>query len=149
MKRPALSVAIAAIFLVGGFWLLREPSSATPDLPVMTVYKSPTCGCCVKWIDHLEENGFVVKTVTRRNMNPVKAKYMVPASMESCHTGVVDGYVVEGHVPAREIKRLLAEGIDAAGIAVPGMPIGSPGMEGPNADTDHRSNGTRVVFAQY
>lgn len=99
------------------------------DKPLVTVYKSPTCGCCSKWMTHLEENGFAVKGVDT-DMGPIKKKYSVPAKLSSCHTGVVDGYVVEGHVPAKEIKKLLKERPKVTGLAVPGMPIGSPGMEG-------------------
>lgn len=106
------------------------PSTAwAGDAPVIKVYKTPTCGCCVKWIDHLEQAGFIVESETLGNVNPVKAANGVPPKLASCHTAIVDGYVVEGHVPADIISRLLAEKPDIAGVAVPGMPVGSPGME--------------------
>ncbi len=110
-----------------------ETPVTTADLPVVTVYKTPTCGCCEGWVEHLEATGFQVKTVNVNNLTDIKREHGVPTSLTSCHTGVVDGYVVEGHVPAEDVKRLLAERpAGVAGIAVGGMPIGSPGMEGPN-----------------
>ena len=104
-------------------------SAVDPSLPTVTVYKSPTCGCCSAWADHLRENGFPVETVDVDDLQAVKAEYGIPPGLQSCHTAVVDGYVVEGHVPADDVKRLLAEHPEAAGLAVPGMPVGSPGME--------------------
>jgi hypothetical protein len=102
------------------------------DAPLMVVYKSPTCGCCAKWIDHVKANGFRVEVhdVTD-NVAAKKAEWRVPGALHSCHTAKVGDYVLEGHVPAEEIKRLLAEKPAVAGLAVPGMPMGSPGMEGP------------------
>lgn len=105
--------------------------TAVPSTPV-TVYKSPTCGCCGKWVEHLGENGFEVETVDVNAMTSVKESLGVPQSMYSCHTAQVGGYVIEGHVPAADITRLLQQRPPIAGLAVPGMPIGSPGMEGPN-----------------
>lgn len=99
------------------------------SLPEMTVYKSPTCGCCGDWITHMEEHGFTIKTIQTDNMVPIKAENGVPIEMQSCHTAVVDGYVIEGHVPADDVVRLLNERPAVGGLAVPGMPIGSPGME--------------------
>ncbi len=101
--------------------------------PVVTIYKSPTCGCCGAWAEHMQQAGFQVREV---NLSPaalqqLKAKYGVPPNMVSCHTAIVDGYVVEGHVPAQEVQRLLKERPPVKGIAVPGMPVGSPGMEVP------------------
>ena len=95
----------------------------------MTVYKSATCGCCEKWITHMEENGFKVKGIDVQNMDVVKQKYGISRQIASCHTAIVDGYVVEGHVPASDVKKLLAEKKDVIGLSVPGMPMGSPGME--------------------
>lgn len=100
----------------------------------ITVYKSPTCGCCGKWVDHLKDAGFSVRAEDVRDLNAVKARYGVQPHLASCHTAVVDGYVVEGHVPAASIKRLLRERPAVKGLAVPGMPVGSPGMEGPNPE---------------
>lgn len=94
------------------------------------VYKTPQCGCCRAWVDHLAENGFQVEAVDMDDLSAVKQQYGVAPALEACHTAVVDGYVVEGHVPADVIKKLLQERPKVAGIAVPGMPAGSPGMEG-------------------
>ena len=100
-----------------------------PDAPTLTVYKSPTCGCCAMWAEHMEAAGFTVETRDRDDMAAVKDSLGLPSDLASCHTGVVGGYVVEGHVPAEQVARLLQERPDALGLAVPGMPIGSPGME--------------------
>ncbi len=100
----------------------------------LDVYKSPTCGCCSKWADHLRENGFTVTTRDMEDVGSVKSELGVPSDLGSCHTAVVEGYVVEGHVPADVIARLLDERPEVAGIAVPGMPRGSPGMEAPVSD---------------
>jgi hypothetical protein len=97
----------------------------------ITVSKTPQCGCCKKWVDHLRTNGFEVAVVDMDSVEPVKRQNGVPAALGSCHTAVVDGYVVEGHVPADLIERLLNERPEVKGLAVPGMPMGSPGMEGP------------------
>jgi hypothetical protein len=91
--------------------------------------KSPTCGCCTKWIDHLKANGFAVRSHDTQDVTQPSQRLGIPAGYGSCHTAVVDGYVIEGHVPARDIRRLLKEKPQARGLAVPGMPIGSPGME--------------------
>lgn len=108
--------------------------AAAPAAGEVTVYKTPACGCCSKWVDHLKANGFAVRAEDVRDLNAVKARYGVQRHLASCHTAVVDGYVVEGHVPAEAIKRLLRERPAVKGVAVPGMPVGSPGMEGPNAE---------------
>ncbi|WP_369158215.1 DUF411 domain-containing protein [Candidatus Thiodiazotropha sp. LNASS1] len=98
------------------------------------VYKSPTCGCCNDWVKHLQQNGFSVQAHDRSDMQLVKRTLNVPQGLQSCHTAVVGDYVVEGHVPAKEIVRLLREKPAVKGISVPGMPMGSPGMEGPRKD---------------
>ena len=95
----------------------------------ITVYKSPTCRCCRKWIKHLETNGFIVEALNREDMRNVKREMGIEPKYQSCHTATVDGYYIEGHVPADDIKRLLTEKPKATGLAVPGMPKGSPGME--------------------
>jgi len=98
----------------------------------ITVYKSPQCGCCDKWVGHLQENGFEVDLRMVNDTGPIKKKFGVPRKFSSCHTAVVGDYWVEGHVPADLIQKLLAEHPEnIRGIAVPGMPIGSPGMESP------------------
>jgi len=103
-----------------------SPASAGP---VVTMYKTPTCGCCGDWADHMRQNGFTVQEVIRGDLNAIRRQYGVPGPMVSCHTAVVDGYAIEGHVPADVVARLLRERPGVDGIAVPGMPIGSPGME--------------------
>jgi len=103
------------------------------EMPMVTVYKTPTCGCCGRWIDHMEENGFQVSSENIDDVGPIKQENGVPPELRSCHTAIVAGYVIEGHVPAEDVFKLLREKPDVVGISVPGMPIGSPGMEGPNA----------------
>jgi len=111
-------------------------AAQTPPAPTpVAVYKSATCGCCAKWNDHMRTAGFTVNSTDLHDVAPVKDKHGVPANMRSCHTAVVGGYVIEGHVPADVIKKLLRERPDVVGIAVPGMPMGSPGMEGPRVDS--------------
>ncbi len=105
-----------------------ENVAATDGTPI-TVYKSPTCGCCTAWVEHLEANDFTVQVVDMDNVNSVKDYYGIPQELSSCHTGIVEGYAIEGHVPADDIQRLLEERPEAIGLSVPGMPIGSPGME--------------------
>ncbi len=107
----------------------NEPVASNSDKPVVTIYKSPTCGCCTDWVAYLADNGYSVMTEYVDDMTPIKTQHQVPQAMQSCHTAVVDGYVIEGHVPVAEIERLLTERPAVIGIAVPGMPIGSPGME--------------------
>ena len=119
----ACGLALAMISLV---------SCRSADSVMITVYKSPTCGCCVKWVDHLEAGGLAVEAIDVENLAWIKKENGVPARLHSCHTALVDGYVIEGHVPVEDILRLLEERPDIAGLAVPRMPIGSPGMEGPN-----------------
>ena len=120
----------------------------------MTVMKSPSCGCCSKWVEHVRAHGFEVKVVNVDDIMAVKAKAGIPQKMASCHTTMVGGYVIEGHVPTSDIKKLLAQKPKAKGIAVPGMPIGSPGME----HGDHRqpyqtllikADGSTSIFARH
>lgn len=94
------------------------------------VFRDPGCGCCHKWVEHLEANGFAATVHDTPDMTAVKARFGVPPEVASCHTAEVGGYVIEGHVPAVAIRRLLAEKPQGRGLAVPGMPVGSPGMEG-------------------
>lgn len=98
--------------------------------PVITVYKDPNCGCCNNWVAHLIRHGYRVVEKNSSEMTEIKRGLGVPQALESCHTAVVAGYVVEGHVPAPDIKRLLKQKPKVVGLAVPGMPVGSPGMEG-------------------
>jgi hypothetical protein len=105
------------------------PLRAAEGLPKVVVTKDPTCGCCSGWVEHLKQAGFPVEVVETSGINRVKTRLGVPSNLASCHTGEVAGYVIEGHVPATSIRRLLAEKPRAIGLAVPGMPVGSPGME--------------------
>ena len=123
MKRQLFAKAI----LTGA---LCAPLLASAAEPVIEVYKSEYCGCCGKWVEHLQENGFTVKATNVEDPSDYREKFGIPNALGSCHSAKVGGYALEGHVPASEIKRLLAEKPKAKGLAVPAMPIGSPGMEG-------------------
>jgi hypothetical protein len=118
------------LLLLGGWMLFQVPSQAAD----VVVYKSPSCGCCNAWIRHLEQHGFEVEAHDRTDMNPIKTELGVPTAYRSCHTAKVGDYVIEGHVPADLITRLIEERPAVKGLAVPGMPMGSPGMEGPRKD---------------
>lgn len=121
----------------------------------ITVYKTAACGCCSKWVDHLKENGFQVTVHEVENTTEYSRQHGVPDSARSCHLGVVGGYAIEGHVPAAEIQRLLKERPQAKGLAVPGMPIGSPGMDFPGGPPGRYSvvmigeDGKTSVYQQY
>jgi hypothetical protein len=128
----AVAVALAVTFPVARG--MRAAQQA-PAGPTVTVYKNPTCGCCTKWMEHLERAGFTVVGHDVDDLASIKRQHRVPPTLESCHTAIVDAYVVEGHVPADVIQRLLRERPKVAGIAVAGMPAGSPGMEFPDART--------------
>lgn len=110
-----------------GVGLLLSPLVAAG--PLVEMWKDPNCGCCSAWAEHLEAEGFEVRSHATREMREVKVEQGVPPRLASCHTAVVEGYVIEGHVPAADIRRLLEESPEVAGLAVPGMPHGSPGME--------------------
>jgi hypothetical protein len=103
------------------------------------VIKSPYCGCCAQWVEHLRANGFTVRVTDVEDLDPVARQHGVPDELRSCHTATVGGYVIEGHVPAADIRRLLDERPQATGLAVPGMPIGSPGMEQGRSAADPRA----------
>jgi len=132
-------------------WIALGSSSAAEPTEVQ-VYKTPTCGCCAKWVDHLRDNGFSVSVTELKDVTPIRLENGVPRRLASCHTAIVEGYIVEGHVPAEDIRRLLDERPKVSGLAVPGMPIGSPGMEGPNPVRyevlSFGADGTRV-FAKH
>ena len=108
-----------------------EAAQQKPAVPLVDVFKSPTCGCCAMWVEHMKANGFNVRTTEINDLTEIKKSRGVPDQVQSCHTAVVNGYVVEGHVPAADVHRLLKEKPAIAGIAVGGMPVGSPGMEYP------------------
>lgn len=120
-----LGIGAALAITAAALLPLRTATSA----PEVVVYKSPTCGCCSAWIDHLQDNGFKVVARDTNNLNTIKMQHGVTPELASCHTALVDGYVLEGHVPAADVKALLAQRPPITGLSVPGMPIGSPGME--------------------
>lgn len=127
-----LSPIAAAAVIIGVVWL--QPPSSSAEATEIVVYKTPTCGCCVKWIEHLQDSGLNVRAVDVPSTVPVRERFGVPHRLGSCHTAVFGDYWVEGHVPADLVQKLLNEKPDdIVGISVPGMPMGSPGMEGPNA----------------
>jgi hypothetical protein len=120
-RRSALVAAVAPLLQPGAVLAAEQP---------ITVHKDPACGCCSGWVEHLQRAGFVTTVVDTRSLDAVKRRLRVPDDLAACHTAEVSGFVVEGHVPALALKRFLAERPNAAGLAVPGMPVGSPGMEG-------------------
>jgi hypothetical protein len=147
----ALGAAFFALTLTTG---AGAPSiNATPKEPTITVYKDPGCGCCKSWIEHLIKHGYRVDTKDTPAMAEIKRTLGVPEALTSCHTAVVNGYLIEGHVPAADIARLLKEKPKVAGLAVPGMPMGSPGMEGPRPQhyqvLAFDKNGKTRIFASY
>jgi hypothetical protein len=121
-RRSALFAAVAS--------LLQTSTLFAGENQVITVHKDPTCGCCSGWVQHLQKAGFDTKVVDTRDLDAVKKRLGVPDDLAACHTAEVAGYIIEGHVPAAALTRFLAEKPSARGLAVPGMPIGSPGMEG-------------------
>ena len=110
----------------------KETVSNYSGTTEMTVYRSPSCGCCGSWIQHAQKHGFNIKDVKTEEMEAIKQKYNIPAELASCHTTIIDGYVMEGHIPVDDIKRFVMEKPELAGLTVPGMPIGTPGMEAKN-----------------
>jgi|SRR5687768_6871683 len=125
----AVAVTVASSSAAGDAAQKARPSAPKPVM--LAVYKTPTCGCCAKWVEHMKQNGFTVNVTDLRDLSDIKTKHGIPSKVQSCHTGIVNGYVVEGHVPAADVKRMLKERPAVAGLALPGMPMGSPGMEGP------------------
>lgn len=128
-----LGASFLALTLTTGATLPRAVATPAKE-PTITVYKDPNCGCCKSWIEHLIKHGFRVDAKDTSEMAEIKRTLGVPDDLTSCHTGVVNGYVIEGHVPAADIARLLRQKPKVVGLAVPGMPMGSPGMEGPRTD---------------
>lgn len=131
------------------------PAAQASALPLVVVYKTPTCGCCGGWVEHIRDAGFPVEVHDLDNLNAIKERVGVPYGKGSCHTAEVGGYFVEGHVPAADIRRLLAEKPQAKGLTVPGMPAGSPGMEVPDGTVQPydvelvAADGTTTVFAHH
>jgi hypothetical protein len=147
MQRRSFLVGIA----VAGVVLATPAAAAAAE--VVEVYKSPQCGCCDKWVDHLRASGFSVNVNVVSRTDAYRSKAGVPASLGSCHTGFVGGYAVEGHVPAADIKRLLAQRPSARGLVVPQMPQTSPGMDAPHGEAWDvlllGTDGSLKVFASY
>ncbi|HMH86467.1 MAG TPA: DUF411 domain-containing protein [Gemmatimonadaceae bacterium] len=132
-KLPVRTIALAVAFIMLALTTAAariSPSDTAPKKPTITVYKDPSCGCCKKWIEHLVKHGYRVDAKDTPNMTEIKRTLGVPNALTACHTAVVNGYLIEGHVPAADIDRLLEQKPRIAGLAVPGMPAGSPGMEG-------------------
>lgn len=127
---PPLAPTRRHLLTLGLAWLALPASQAAIPGPLIEVWKGPACGCCKDWVAHLEANGFSVKAHDSGNTD-ARERLRMPVAYGSCHTALVDGYAIEGHVPAREIRRLLKERPAAVGLAVPAMPVGSPGMDGP------------------
>jgi hypothetical protein len=136
IRSTAAALASALVLMAGVSVAVVSTQGAKPaaaSKPSLAVFKSPTCGCCAKWNDHMSAAGYTVNSSDRADMNAIKDEHRVPAALRSCHTALVSGYVVEGHVPADVVAKLLAERpAGVVGIAVPGMPAGSPGMESPD-----------------
>lgn len=148
-RRPSLRTLLAAT-AIG----LATLGHATANDDEVTMFKDPNCGCCGKWAEHMRANGFKVKEVATSEMGAIKRTAGVPQPLGSCHTAKVGGYVVEGHVPAADVKRMLADKPAITGISAPGMPMGSPGMEGPYpADrydvVSFDAQGKTAVFASH
>ena len=151
--RPfAVGVSVVALALTTGAAPV-SPLEAAPEQPTITVYKDPGCGCCKSWIEHLIKHGYRVDAKDTPDMTGIKRGLGVPDGLSACHTAVVNGYLIEGHVPAADIARLLKEKPKVAGLAVPGMSMGSPGMEGPRAQhykvLSFDKTGKTRVFASY
>lgn len=121
----------------------------------LTVFKSPTCGCCTKWVDHVKAAGFTVEVHDEEEMDPVKDRLGVPPDLRSCHTAQLEGYLIEGHVPAEDMKRLLTQRPKLAGLAVPGMPKSTPGMAVPGEPAEaytvvsFQKDGSTQLFARH
>ena len=131
MKNLMLAVTLGLSFLAFNSYAEQssKPAAAVVEPIKIEVYRSPTCSCCGKWVEHLKENNFQVKDTIVEDVQAIKDKYGVSKEMVSCHTAVVNGYVIEGHVPANDIRKLLKLKPRVVGIAVPAMPSGTPGME--------------------
>ena len=132
MNRRGLVLMLVGVALAAGPVAAQSTRGAAKK-PHVVVYKSPTCGCCAKWAEHVNAAGFTSETTNMPDVSPIKVKHGVPPQLASCHTSLVGGYVIEGHVPAEDIRRLLRERPAIVGLAAPGMPAGSPGMDIPNS----------------
>jgi hypothetical protein len=147
------ALGLAVIGSAGALWGLGFFSSNQAVAATLRVYKSPSCSCCNGWISHMRRNGFIVVVKNSFDLDRIKTANGITDDLESCHTAFVSKYVIEGHVPAMSIKRLLQERPKVKGLAVPGMPLGSPGMEGPDKEQydvlAFRTSGAIEVFDRY
>lgn len=151
MKAFGLGIVIAVIGIVA---YLQFAPSGPDELPDVTVYQNPTCECCTDWGEYMKEQGFEVEYEVVESTQPVREDLGIPEALGSCHTAVMGDYVVEGHVPSEDVKRMLMDDRDIRGLAVPGMPVGSPGMErGDRVDAYNviafNEQGQTEVYAQY
>lgn len=142
-----------ALLTLASIAVVTTARSGNAAAPTVTVSKDPNCGCCVGWAEHLRVSGFAVDVRDVTDLAPVKARLGVPGDLAACHTAEVGGYVIEGHVPASAIRRLLREKPQAKGLAVPGMPTGSPGMEVPGSAPEEYAvilfGATRRTYARF
>jgi len=151
-RPPETSLAATPVALEAS---AQQSAIAADTLPRVLVHKSPTCGCCGLWVEHLRQAGFPVEVRDQDDIHPIKQRLGIPFGKGSCHTAQVDGYVIEGHVPVADIKRLLAERPQARGLTLPGMPAGSPGMEMPDGRVEPytveliATDGSTRPFAQH
>jgi hypothetical protein len=150
-----LALALAVMCLQGprAAEVFGQARGGQAALPKVIAYKDPSCGCCTLWVQHMKRAGFIVTVVNTPDMAAVRREYGVPVAQQSCHTAIVDGFVVEGHVPADDVKRLLQERPKVVGLAVPGMPLGSPGMEQGDSRQPYKvltfdTGGKTAVFSQ-
>lgn len=151
MRKTGSLFAVALTLIASATMLSGSRAHADPKLEI-EVIKRPSCGCCTAWVKHLEHNGFKASVTESHQLTSIRGKLGVPKKLAACHTAQIDGYVIEGHVPAHAIKRLLAVRPVATGLAVPGMPIGSPGMEGGTPETYDVilfSKNSQQSFGQY
>ncbi len=140
--------------LISLLLLIISTYGYSSKLQDITVYRSPSCGCCSGWIKHLQEHQFNVIDIKTNNMNKLKQKYGIPSKLASCHTAIIDDYVIEGHVPAADIKQLLSQKPNIIGLTVPEMPVGTPGMEmgnrkDPFSVLTFDKDGNTTIFKQY
>jgi hypothetical protein len=151
-RTPWILVLIASAGLVVAAQSQKQKKPAVPAPADVKVYLTPTCGCCGIWADHMTAAKFNVTREVTRDLQAVPVRQRVPSQLQTCHTAVIGNYIVEGHVPADVVRQLLKEKPNVVGIAVPGMPIGSPGMEGPNPRSysiiAFRSDGTTYEYAR-
>ncbi|ART80563.1 DUF411 domain-containing protein [Oceanisphaera avium] len=144
---------MANTFSYGTLLGLFSSLLAAPVLAAsLTVYKSPSCGCCEDWVSHMQEEGFVVKVIDRDNMLPIKQQAEVSPALASCHTAFIEGYVIEGHVPSADVRQLLETKPQVRGLTIPGMPQSAPGMDIPGTPYEVLSfdeQGQTQVFSRY